>query len=77
MTEYKNELLKLNYLNFQVKKILKKNCALNIYHLKILKFINDNQKRRKYTALDFKEVLRINQTMLTHVISYFVLNPKI
>lgn len=70
MTEYKNELLKLNYLNFQVKKILKKNCALNIYHLKILKFINDNQKRRKYTALDFKEVLRINQTMLTHVISY-------
>lgn len=70
MTEYKNELLKLNYLNFQVKKILKKNYALNIYHLKILQFINDNQNRRKYTALDFKEVLRINQTMLTHVISY-------
>ena len=69
MTEYKNELLKLNYLNFQVKKILKKNYALNIYHLKIL-LINDNQNRRKYTALDFKEVLRINQTMLTHVISY-------
>lgn len=70
MIEHKNELLKFNYLNFQVKKILKKNYALNIYHLKILKFINDNQKRKKFTALDFKEVLRINQTMLTHVISY-------
>lgn len=70
MTDQKNEILKLNYFNFQVKKILKKDYALNFYHLKVLKFINDNKNRKKFTALDFKEVLDINQTMLTHVLSY-------
>lgn len=63
-------LLNLHYLNIQAKKILKKEYALNIYHLKVLKYIYDNKKKTEFNSSEFKEVLAINQTMLTHVLSY-------
>lgn len=65
-----NHLLELHYLNIQAKKVLKNEYSLNIYHLKILKYINDYSDKEVFTASEFKHVLEINQTMLTHVISY-------
>lgn len=63
-------LLNLHYLNIQAKKILKKEYSLNIYHLKVLKYIDDNKKKTEFNSSEIKEVLDINQTMLTHVLSY-------
>lgn len=47
-------LLNLHYLNIQAKKILKKEYALNIYHLKVLKYIDDNKKETEFNSSEIK-----------------------
>lgn len=70
MNKQINDLLRMNCINSQIKKYLKKEFEINMYHLKILKYMYDRNEQSIYTAVELKALLNINQTMLTHVISY-------
>lgn len=70
MNKQINDLLRMNYINSQVKKYLKKEFEINMYHLKILKYLYNRKEQSFFTAVELKNLLNINQTMLTHVISY-------
>ncbi|WP_426365735.1 transcriptional regulator, SarA/Rot family [Mammaliicoccus lentus] len=70
MNKQINDLLRMNYVNSQVKKYLKKEFEINMYHLKTLKYMYNRKEQSSFTTGELKALLNINQTMLTHVISY-------
>ncbi|WP_323704042.1 transcriptional regulator, SarA/Rot family [Mammaliicoccus sp. Dog046] len=70
MDKHINALLNLHCMNIYTKQMLKKGFELNVHHLKVLKYIDVHHEQEIFTTQEFKRLLQINQTMITHVISY-------
>lgn len=70
MNEQINNLKVLYNVNTEIKKFLKKEYLLNLYHLEVIHHIFKNENMCAFTVSDMKEALNINQTQLTHVISF-------